>query len=173
MAISLEEAIKTAIEYEKKVRDTYLGAVDTVVDEAGRKAMEVLAEEEQMHVDYLAHTFVEWKQTGTVSTEGLETSIPSKKAIEEGVRRLNETISEKRQAASADIEVLKRAYEVEKETSDFYRRMVDELPETDRPLFARFLEIEEGHLAIVQAERDAVEGNGFWFDMAEFDLEAG
>jgi len=37
----------------------------------------------------------------------------------------------------------------------------------------RFVEIEEGHRAIVQAEIDCVSGLGFWFDTAEFKLEAG
>jgi hypothetical protein len=34
-----------------------------------------------------------------------------------------------------------------------------------------FLEIEDGHLAIVQAQLDSVQGMGFWFDIAEFRLE--
>ena len=173
MAMSLEEAIKTAIEYEKKVRDTYLGAVGAVQDSTGKKAMEILAEEEQAHVDYLAAKFVEWKQTGNITAEELETAIPPVDVIAREIERLKAAVSEKKTAASTDVEVLKRAYEVEKETSGFYRRMVSELPESDRPLFERFLEIEEGHLAIVQAELDAVEGNGFWFDIAEFDLETG
>ncbi len=32
--------------------------------------------------------------------------------------------------------------------------------------------IEDGHLAIVQAQLDSVQGMGFWFDIAEFRLEA-
>jgi hypothetical protein len=35
----------------------------------------------------------------------------------------------------------------------------------------RCLEIEEGHVAIVQADIDAVSGIGFWFDVKEFDLD--
>jgi rubrerythrin len=61
----------------------------------------------------------------------------------------------------------------EQETSAFYRQMVSELAEERRRLFARFLEIEEGHVAIVEAELDAVSGSGFWFGMKEFDLEKG
>ena len=38
-------------------------------------------------------------------------------------------------------------------------------------MFARFVEIEEGHQAIVKAEIDAVSGSGFWFDFNEFSLE--
>jgi hypothetical protein len=33
--------------------------------------------------------------------------------------------------------------------------------------------IEDGHVAIVQAELDSVTQMGFWFDYREFDLEAG
>ena len=51
--------------------------------------------------------------------------------------------------------------------------MVRELPVEGQNLFSRFLEIEEGHGAIVQAEIDNVKRLGFWFDLKEFDLEAG
>ena len=51
--------------------------------------------------------------------------------------------------------------------------MVSELPEEGQNLFARFLEIEDGHAAIVQAEMDSVNQRGFWFDVKEFDLEVG
>src|SRR5450631_2254288 len=61
----------------------------------------------------------------------------------------------------------------EDETSSFYGRMVAELPEEGRALFARFLEIETGHGALAQAELDSLTKSGFCFDVAEFDLEAG
>jgi hypothetical protein len=51
--------------------------------------------------------------------------------------------------------------------------MVTELDAAGRELFSHFLEIEQGHQAIVQAEIDALTGLGFWFDFAEFKLEAG
>jgi hypothetical protein len=51
--------------------------------------------------------------------------------------------------------------------------MVRELPVEGQNLFSRFLEIEDGHGAIVQAEIDSVKRMGFWFDLKEFDLEAG
>jgi hypothetical protein len=43
----------------------------------------------------------------------------------------------------------------------------------EKELFSRFLEIEKGHQAIVEAEMNSVSGLGVWFDMEEFDLEAG
>jgi rubrerythrin len=62
---------------------------------------------------------------------------------------------------------------VEIQASNFYKEMVGKLDGAGQQMFARFVEIEEGHLAIVQAEINAVNGLGYWFDIAEFDLEAG
>ncbi|MDH4196285.1 MAG: hypothetical protein OEW05_02645 [Candidatus Aminicenantes bacterium] len=54
-----------------------------------------------------------------------------------------------------------------------FLNMVAELHAEGQRLFARFVEIEEGHLAMAQAEIDAANGLGFWFDVREFRLEAG
>jgi len=67
--------------------------------------------------------------------------------------------------------LLKRALDVEVETSAFYARVVEELPPEGRTLFERFVEIEQGHQAIVQAEMNSVSGNGYWFDMPEISME--
>jgi rubrerythrin len=69
--------------------------------------------------------------------------------------------------------LLKSALAVESETGQFYRRMTSELDEQGRALFEPFVEIEDGHYAIVQAQIDALSGFGYWFDFMEFDLEAG
>ena len=50
------------------------------------------------------------------------------------------------------------------------RKTAAELDGQGKELFARFVEIEEGHGTIVQAEMDAVNAYGFWFDMPEFRL---
>ncbi|HJX62659.1 MAG TPA: hypothetical protein VJ860_01760, partial [Polyangia bacterium] len=79
-----------------------------------------------------------------------------------------------KEAASHDAELssLYQALAAEDETSAFYIQMVRELPAEGQALFSRFLEIEDGHGAIVQAEIDSVKRMGFWFDLKEFDLEA-
>ena len=69
--------------------------------------------------------------------------------------------------------MMQKALEVEIETSNVYKRMVAELPPEGKGLFARFVEIEEGHVLLAQSEVDSLNGSGFWFDMPEFDLERG
>ena len=76
-------------------------------------------------------------------------------------------------AVQSEMDLLKVALELERTTSAFYQSLVDTLSGAHKQLFARFLEIEQGHLLIVQAEIDAMAGHGHWFDFMEFDLEAG
>lgn len=169
--MNLENAIKTAIEYETKVRDTYLEATEAAKDPTGKRVLKSLADEEQGHLDYLEHKLDQWTRTGKVTVTQLETSVPKPAIIQAGVEKLVARKGAK--ADQAEIDLLARALELELETSGFYKRMVDELPAGDRDMFARFEEIEQGHVAIVQAELDNLRGMGFWFDSQEFDLESG
>jgi rubrerythrin len=172
MTIGLDEAIKTAIEFEKKVYDVYVNAMDKIADPVGKRIFKQLSVEEAEHVSYLKHRLDEWLEKGHIDIRQLTTVVPDKERIIEGRKRIDQT-AQIRKPASTEIEYLKSAFEVEKETSAFYRQMVSELSGQGQELFSRFLKIEEGHVAIVQAEIDSVEGMGFWFDMMEFNLEAG
>ena len=172
MTIGLDEAIQTAIEFEKKVYKVYADAMDKIDDPVGRKVFKQLSLEEAQHVSYLQHRLDEWQASGRIDVQELATVVPDKERIAEGRKRITRTIQGGK-PASTEIEYLKNAFAVEKETSDFYRRMVSELSGDGQQLFDRFMEIEEGHVAIVQAEIDSVQGMGFWFDMMEFDLEGG
>ena len=67
--------------------------------------------------------------------------------------------------------MLSKALQVEVETSAFYRDMVAQMEGDARVMFARFLEIEDGNIAAVQAELDYISNTGFWFDFQEFDME--
>jgi rubrerythrin len=169
--MTLEDAIKTAIEFETKVKATYEDAQKKATDEPGRRVFRTLAQEEQGHVDYLRSRLTEWQKTGHVTLAKLETAIPSREKIKEGTGKLTARMKGSKNYA-AELELLQRALEVEVETSSFYQRMVSELPEEGQRLFSRFLEIEQGHVAIVQAEMDSVTKLGFWFDIQEFRLEA-
>ena len=172
MTIRLDEAITTAIEFEKRVLKMYQGAERDAVDPEGRRVFSTLAREEAGHVAYLESRLTEWQKTGHIVLEELRTIVPDKARIAEGRRRMAKPVRS-RTASSAEVGYLQKAVVAEKESSAFYRRMVSELAEEKQKLFARFLEIEEGHLAIVEAELDAVNGYGFWFGMREFDVEEG
>ncbi len=173
--MNLDEAIKTAIEYETKVRDVYFESMDQAKDPVGKRVLQVLVNEEQGHLDYLQNRLEEWESTGEITVEILESVIPSKRMIEDKVTTLKkklETTPSDKKFSEIELQILKKALKVEEETSEFYKRMVQELPEHGQELFLRFVEIEEGHKVIVQAEIDSVTMLGYWFDMPEFDLSS-
>ena len=172
MTIRLDEAIRTALEFEDKVLKLYQDAERHAVDPVGRKVFQQLAKEEAGHVAYLESRLTEWQKGGQIALEELRSVVPDRERIAEGRKRLTKPMRGKPGSAT-EVEYLRRALIAEKETSAFYRRMVSEMAEERRPLFARFLEIEEGHVAIVEAEIDAVSGAGFWFGIQEFDIEKG
>jgi rubrerythrin len=167
--VTIEQAIKTGLEYEMQVRKVYSEAAKKFADPVARKIFTVLADEEDGHVAYLEGRLDEWQRQGFVTAEKLETTIPSKAAIESSVQRLQRRMAQ--QDYGAELEMLKKALHLEIEATAFFKRMVAELQAEERRLFARLVEIEEGHEAIVQAEIDSLTGLGYWFDYQEFNLE--
>ncbi len=167
--MTVEEAIKTSIEYETRVRDVYAEAASGVVSPEGKRLFQLMMNEEQSHVDYLRAKLDQWSSDGTVTADGLKTAVPSSGDIEQGVGRLRDKVGGK--PGTVELQFLGKAHGVERETNDFYLRMVDELPAAAKGLFRRFVEIEEGHLALVQAQIDQATGSGYWFDVREFTLE--
>jgi len=171
--MNLQDALNVALDYENKVRDHYAKGAKEIENPQGKKVFETLAREEQGHVDYLQHCLKQWTEQGKVEPAKLQPVVaPGLAWIEKAKAELQGEQST-RVASANEIELLKVAFELEMTTSNFYRDLVGKLSPQDRPLFDKFLEIEEGHVAIVQAELDAVQGNGFWFDVMEFSLEAG
>jgi len=164
------EAIETAIRYETRVRDVYARAAARVTSTAAKRAMEFMAREEGYHKEYLEAQRKKWAEEGILDHRGLKSTAPSTETIRKEVSKLEGHM--KKDVPGEELQMLQRALEVEKETSDFYRKLVDQVEGDARKLFARFLEIEEGHLNLVQAEIDALQGMGMWFDCPEFNLEA-
>lgn len=166
--MTIEEALRTALQYEAKVRSVYENAVSEADDPVAKRVFQVLAQEEQEHLDYLHERLSELKETGKITPAELRTVIPSKEALAAAIVKLEGAVSERR--SERELDLFRAALQVETETSDFYKRMVDELGPEGRTFFSRFVEIEEGHVSIVQAEIDSLTGSGYWFDFREFDL---
>jgi rubrerythrin len=167
--MTIEEAIKTAIEFETQVRKVYRNAAEGTSDPVGKRIFKVLAEEEQGHLEYLRSKLDEWKKSGTLTAKRLDSAIPSRERISKGISALE--ARRPGDERGGELQMLSRALDVEAKTNDFYRRMVKELPKEGKQLFAHFVELEEGHLAIVRAEIDYLSKTGYWFDFKEFDME--
>ena len=174
--MKLEEAIQAAIEYEAGVHRTYQEAMERAGDETGRRIFRVLRDEEMGHLRYLRERLSEWRQDGKIEVKKLETTVPTRAVIDEGLQQLRQRLSPGAAGKGqhlAELQMLQKALDVETRTSAFYKEMVATLDGDGRRLFERFVEVEEGHQAVVQAEIDALSGTGVWFDTKEFQLEMG
>ncbi|MEJ2282217.1 MAG: rubrerythrin [Desulfobacterales bacterium] len=167
--MTIEEAIKTAIDYEIRIRDIYLEAVAAVDDAVGKRIFDTLGKDEQRHIDYLEHELDQFQKTGAIETERLESAIPDGDSIVREADKIKGLVD--REFLGVRQQMLSKALKVEVETSAFYQKMVDELPAEAQPLFARFLEIENNHIQAVQFELDYMGKTGYWFDFKEFDME--
>ena len=167
--MTIEEAIKTAVEYEVRIRDIYREATTTVDDEVGKRIFETLCKDEQHHIDYLQHKLKQWQDTGTILPERLESAIPSAEVVKREAEKVKSLVA--KDFLGIRRQMLSKALKMEIETSDFYQKMVNELPAEGRSLFERFLEIENNHIEAVQFELDYLSKTGYWFDIKEFDME--
>jgi rubrerythrin len=168
--MELQEALSVAIEYERKVRDHYAQCARKATDPKGQRVFATLAREEQGHVEYLETRLAELRATGVVTAAELPTVMPSVAWIQAQARQVDPA-GAPADSGLPELEFLKQALDLERKTSAFYQDMVHLLDPGHQGLFARFLEIEDGHVTIVQAEIDALAGHGHWFDFMEFNLE--
>ena len=167
--MTTEEAIKTAIEYETRIRDIYMEAVAAIDDEVGKRIFETLGKDEQHHIDYLEYKLEEFQKTGAIETGTLESAVPDQKNISQEADKIKSLTA--KDFLGIKQQMLSKALKAEVETSAFYQKMVNELPADARPLFDRFLEIENNHIKAVQFELDYMSKTGYWFDFKEFDME--
>ena len=170
--MDIKEALTVAIDYEHKVRDHYFKGRDMILDSRGKSVFDTLAREEQGHVDYLESRLAEWHKTGKIERPELPTILPSVEFVIEARKRFEKGHGDEL-PVQAELDLLKVALDLEKQASSFSGELVRTLPPADRVLFGRFMEIEQAHVLIVQAEIDALAGHGHWFDFQEFRLEAG
>jgi rubrerythrin len=167
--MTLEEAIRTAIDYEVQARNAYQQAAESVSDPVGKRILKALADDEQIHIQYLTEKLDQWKQTGKITVEKLKSVIPSKETILREFSQVKDRIVEANRGGEKQI--LSEALKMEKDASSFYRKLVEEMSDEAQQMFANFFEIEERHVSAVQAELDYFTKSGYWFDFKEFDME--
>ncbi|MBL8968568.1 MAG: hypothetical protein JNG85_16300 [Spirochaetaceae bacterium] len=173
--MTIESALREAIGCEERIRDQYREAAAAATTPDAKRFFSLLERDEDSHVRYLGHKLVQWKDQGIVDAVGLGSALPDTKRLEAAAAKAGANLSDPGAAAGrmlgGEEEAMRRALKAEEETTAFYRTLVADLPKEARPLFSRFLDIEEGHARIVRAELDLAERTGHWFDARVFDLE--
>ncbi len=169
--MNLDQAIRVALAYETGVHQVYSEAMAKATDQSAKRIFQVLCDEEEQHLAYLRKCLDDWQKSGKIQFVSLRTAIPPRADIENSLRNLRQTLQPQPSRRKLELDLLKKALEAEMQTIRFYRNMIDKLDSEGRTMFMRFVEIEEGHMALVQAEIDSINQVGFWFDIPEFRLE--
>ena len=167
--MTLEEALKTAMKYETRIRDLYIESAENTADPSGKQLFQSLADDEANHLSYLESRLAEWRKHGKITLAALKSALPSAAAIVGNIKPLQERMAA--EDRKDEKQMLSKALHLEIETSRFYATLVEELPGDGRELFSRFLAIEKEHADIVQAQLDYLSHTGYWFDTKEFDME--
>lgn len=167
--MNIEAALKTAMEMELKIRDIYVRAFEKCSDAAGRRFFAMMRDDEQYHHDYLGKRLKEWGDSGGFRYQDIKMNIPTPQQLETCIQDVQKAMTVEDRGVIQ--QMLSNALKAEVLTSEFYEKMVLDSDGPSKQMFGRFLEIEKGHIAAVQAELDYVMSTGYWFDFKEFDME--
>ncbi len=166
-----EEILIEALQYEKKIRDLYFSANETIEDKRGKKIFKALADDEQSHVEFLEYSLNTLKADGQIDLIKLDSPIPPKELFDDKIEKMRETIPVR---ILGDVKrVWNSALKLEIETSEFYQGACDKTEGSIKEIFRKLLEIERRHEDIVQIELDHASNYGSWFNFMEIDMEHG
>jgi rubrerythrin len=162
--MELQEVLSVAIQYEREVGDHYAQCARNIDDPRGQRVFAALAREEQGHLVYLEHRLAELRSTGLIQVLELPTVLPGVAWIQAQARTIPSPGPEAGDGGP-ELVFLRQALELELKTSAFNRDLIGQLDAGYRGLFTRFLDIEDGHVALIRAQIDALAGQGRWLDL--------
>ena len=163
--------LKTALEYEKKIRDLYTTAISIIDDERGKTIFKTLAGEEQSHIDFLEQSIEKLKKGENLVYKQLTTTIPDTEFILKSIESMRIQIPEH---MLGDVKrVLSSALKLEVETTEYYQKAFESTEGDIKEVMGKFVEIEQRHTDVVRFELDYASHNGFWLGFPEISMEVG
>ena len=163
------EALQIALDTEKKGYRFYMVAAKSSNDPKGREVFEHLAKDEIEHMGVIATMYE--------SLTNNEPWITYEEAVEEYGKTPAEKIifpdvPDEPQENFNDIQALEEALEFEKKAVTFYTNQAEAAEsEQAKAFYQSLIVIEEGHVQIIQAELDSLQGAGIWLGFQELSLE--
>ncbi len=163
------EALQLAIETEKKGYRFYRVASESTSDPKGKEVFSQLARDEIEHMGVFTTLYA--------SVTNDEPWLTYEEALDKfGEAKPDEEIFPdepiKGEEGFNDLKALEEALEFEKKAVSFYQGQVQKVTEDRaRSFYEKLVEIEEGHVKIIQAEIDSLSGTGFWLGYQEISLE--
>lgn len=165
---SVIKALETALEAEKTGLINYLNFAYQTKDETGKNMFLRLAMDEFEHMRILERQTRQFQKDECFLPVTIEPS-----EIEKLVPRLSDKDLRIRGKQGIDqLAALRTALDLEDQAVKFYRNQGQASQDPNaKTMYERLVEMEQAHYEILQAEIDAIEKTGFWFNLREFSLE--
>ncbi|OPX18292.1 hypothetical protein BXT86_01955 [candidate division WOR-3 bacterium 4484_100] len=167
MANDIKEVAQEAIKLELNGRYLFEQAFQTTKNELGKKMFRKLAEDEMGHLKKFEQLF-----SLIISKDQWQ------ELIRQGETQKSNLIEEikaglKKQETTSDIEALRIGMELERKSITLFTRYAEETEDPNaKKVFNNIAEEEKYHYGLLQAQYDQVTQSGYWFDIAEFKMDA-
>ncbi len=160
---ALIQIIQQAVQAEREGNLFYSAAARVAKDLMAKKMFEQLARDELYHVQIIEDLYHDLLPDASKEKSVSGFPIFEKKEMEGG---------ERYPIPDNEFEVLRQAIQNEAKARDFYQNTAEAFDsEKAKDIFLDLMEIEEGHVRLLQAELDFLEKQGIYFDHMEFTVE--
>ena len=153
---------------EKAAMKKYMEYAKATKDVSGKNMFVTLALDEWDHMSILE------KQLDHISGSNSwsRTEIP-KSEIELLVPNLKKTKTRNNgNSGVSDLGALSTALREEREANEYYLKQAGLMTDAAaKKMYLRLAEMEDAHYQIIEAEIDAIKGNGFWLGVPEFTMD--
>lgn len=172
--LDVVEIVSMAIEAERAGHKFYIRAAEMTSDPKGKQMFNRLANDELAHTYWLMTVRQSLVRTG--SCEVCKGDIEKIRVpITDPAEYLFPVVGTTGEASKADqgeLEAIQQGIETEKKAAAFYSEAADRVDDPDaKGLFRKLADWEDEHRRLLEAEYDYLTNTGFYFGIAEFELE--
>lgn len=164
------EVFKKSIELELNGKAFFEHVAEATHNELGKKMFRKLANDEAQHLKVFSDMFTkavgeDWKKHVDTGKSRDESPI-----IEALTKRVE---SAAKAGRSSELEAISIGMELERKAIDFFDGAAKRTSDAKaREVFNRITDEEKSHYDLLQAQYDYVSNSGYWFDIAEFRMDA-
>lgn len=164
------EVIKESIRLELDGQSFFEKIADATHNELGKKMFVKLANDETQHLKVFSDIFTkmvgeDWKKyVGDLKSRDRAQMIEAlaKKVASAG-----------KEARASELEAISIGMDLEKNAIDFFSKAAEKTTDTKaRDIFNKIADEERLHFDLLQAQYDYLTNSGYWFDVAEFRMDA-
>lgn len=162
--------MREAIKLEINGRRFFEHAAEITHNALGKKMFKKLAHDEIAHLKTFGSIFA-----SLVGKDNWEQSVEEEKHAESGlIEELKTRVAkQEKQERASELEAIRIGMELERKAIDFFTKSGQETEDTKhKDIFNKIADEERLHYDLLQAQYDSVTNSGFWFDVAEFRMDA-